>query len=169
MGYNRASKKMKRIIFIVAAVSLLSIFANRIYAQGKEMCPCLMEDKIEALEAVANASIERESLNLDMTGPVTAASALVSVGLEAYKSAPSASYYLKVTAGGEIAYSPVSSCQMALEKTYDLLQISGVKEVRIISENVTVHMSCANRTYTPSDLNDVKKRRDGVLGGENIW
>ena len=160
---------MKKKMMIMGLVSMLVLSATKTYAQGTEVCPCLMEDKIDALYAIAYASTDNENLELNLGGPVTATSALVSVGLEVYKSAPNASYYLKVTAGGEIAYGPVSSCQMALEKTYDLLQMDGVREVRIISENVTVHMSCANRTYTPSDLNDVKKRRDGVLGGEQIW
>ena len=65
---------------------------------------------------------------------------------------------IKVSSGGETRYSSVSSCQMALEKTYDLL-LKNVDEVRIISEYPTLHESCRNRSYTPKELQDIKKQK----------
>lgn len=130
-------------------------------AQDTQMCPCLMDndDALNSLVEQRNNFTEFRS-----TGPITATAALAGVGLEAYKALPNASYVLKVTSGGEIRYASISSCQMALEKTYDLL-LQSVEEVRIISEYPTVHGSCRNRTYTPKDIQDVKDRRDGNFGG----
>lgn len=131
-------------------------------AQDAQKCPCLMDNDMDALYAVAEQNISLT--NIDMADPITASIAIAKVGLEVYKAAPDASYYLKVTSGGEIMYAKISSCQLALEKTYDLLRL-GVEEVRNISENPTMNGSCRNRSYTPRDLDEVKKRRDGWHGG----
>lgn len=124
-----------------------------------------MDNDIDALYAVA----EQQSFLSDMevSGGITASEAILQVALKVLDNIPeSFSYYLKVTAGGEIRYAKVSSCQMALEKTYDLLRL-GVEEVRIVAETYAsqINPSCRNRSYTPRDLDDVKKRRDGILGG----
>lgn len=146
-------------LFIIALTACFGL----LQAQDAQTCPCLMDNDIEALYAVAEQ--QDFSLEADVTiDPITAAAAIAKVGLEVYKAAPEASYYLKVTSGGEIAYAKISSCQLALEKTYDLLRL-GVEEVRIISENPTLNGSCRNRSYTPRDLDEVKKRRDGWSGG----
>lgn len=131
-------------------------------AQDAQNCPCLIDNDIEALYAVVEQDFS--FTNIDMIDPITASIAIAKVGLEVYKAAPDASYYLKVTSGGEIMYAKISSCQLALEKTYDLLRL-GVEEVRIISENPTMNGSCRNRSYTPRDLDEVKKRRDSWHGG----
>ncbi len=150
---------MKKMLFIIALTACFGL----LQAQDAQTCPCLMDNDIEALYAVAEQ--QDFSLEADVTiDPITAAAAIAKVGLEVYKAAPEASYYLKVTSGGEIAYAKISSCQLALEKTYDLLRL-GVEEVRIISENPTLNGSCRNRSYTPRDLDEVKKRRDGWSGG----
>lgn len=147
---------------LISAALLLGV--NLIQAQDAQKCPCLMDNDIDALYAVAEQN--NFSFDFDVSdGGVTAAAALAKVGVEAYNSLPDAKYVLKVTAGGEIKYGKISSCQMALEKTYDLLRISGVREVRIISEELTFNGSCRNRSYTPRDLDEVKKRRDGWSGG----
>lgn len=150
---------MKKIALIAA-----TLFASfcMVKAQDNQKCPCLMDNDIDALYAVA----EQYDLSFasDVSGVITASVAIAKVGLEVYKAAPDASYYLKVTSGGEIRYAKISSCQLALEKTYDLLRL-GVEEVRIISENPTLNGSCRNKSYTPRDLEEVKKRRDGWSGG----
>ena len=133
-----------------------------LHAQDTQICPCMIDDEIDALYAIAEQ--QNFSYDIEMSDAITATIALGKVGLEVYKAAPDASYYLKVTAGGEIRYAKISSCQLALEKTYDLLRL-GVDEVRIISENPPLNGSCRNKSYTPRDLNEVKKRRDGWSGG----
>ena len=145
-------------LFIIALTACFGL----LHAQDAQTCPCLMDNDIDALYAVAEQ--HNFLFDVDLTDPITATAAIAKVGLEVYKAAPDASYYLKVTSGGEIAYAKISSCQLALEKTYDLLRL-GVDEVRIISENPTLNGSCLNRSYTPRDLNEVKKRRDGWSGG----
>ena len=160
MVYNRQRIKMKKIALIAVAF-LMSV--SVIQAQDAQKCPCLMDNDFDALYAVAEQN--NFSFDFDVSDGVTAAVALAKVGIEAYNALPDAKYVLKVTAGGEIKYGKISSCQMALEKTYDLLRISGVQEVRIISEELTLNGSCRNRSYTPRDLNEVKKRRDGWSGG----
>lgn len=149
---------MKKMLFIIALTACFGL----LHAQDAQTCPCLMDNDIDALYAVAEQ--HNFLFDVDLTDPITATAAIAKVGLEVYKAAPDASYYLKVTSGGEIAYAKISSCQLALEKTYDLLRL-GVDEVRIISENPTLNGSCRNRSYTPRDLNEVKKRRDGWSGG----
>jgi hypothetical protein len=86
--------------------------------------------------------------------------AALNVNLDVNEMIPNASYYLKITKEGGSIYSPVSSCQMALEKAYDLLKDEKVEEVRIVSEYATMNGSCRNKTYTQGDLADLKKRRD---------
>lgn len=149
---------MKKGLFLIALTACFGI----LHAQDAQTCPCLMDNDIDALYAVAEQ--QNQLFEIDMSDPITAAVAIAKVGLDAYNSAPNASYYLKVTSGGEIKYAQISSCQLALEKTYDLLRL-GVEEVRIISENPTLNGSCRNRSYTPRDLDEVKKRRDGYFGG----
>ncbi len=159
MVYNWQKIEMKKIALIAIA---LFTGLNMMQAQDSQKCPCLIENDIDALYAVAEQ--HNFSYNTEMSGVITASAAIVKVGLEVYKAAPDASYYLKVTSGGEIRYAKITSCQLALEKTYDLLRL-GVEEVRIISENPTLNGSCRNRSYTPRDLDEVKKRRDGWSGG----
>ncbi|MDR2824047.1 MAG: hypothetical protein LBB41_02465 [Prevotellaceae bacterium] len=113
----------------------------------------------------ANAHFAGTPANLEGTPFNVAIQAAINVNLDVTELIPDASYYLKITKNGEIAYAPVSSCQMALEKTYDLLQSQGVNSVRIVSESPTLNGSCRNRTYTKRDLNEVQKRRDGYSGG----
>lgn len=150
---------MKKGLLLIALTACLSL----LHAQDAQTCPCLIDNDIDALYAVAEQ--HNFSFDVGMTiDPITATVALTKVGLDVYKAAPDASYYLKVTSGSEIAYAKISSCQLALEKTYDLLRL-GVEEVRIISENPTLNGSCRNRSYTPRDLDEVKKRRDGWSGG----
>lgn len=150
---------MKKIF--IAVILFASI--TMIRAQDMQQCPCLIDNSIDALCAIAEQ--QTFSFNNEISGPIiTASVALAKVGLEVYKAAPDASYYIKVTSGGEIRYAKISSCQLALEKTYDLLRL-GVDEVRIISENPTMNGSCRNRTYTSRDLDEVKRRRDGWSGG----
>lgn len=153
---------MKKLVLIV--VALLASF-SMIKAQDALPCPCELENDLDALYAVAVKHEPVVSTKMYANGgPVWAI--IAELGLEGYKQAPSASYYLKVVDNqGDYAYVQMSSCQMSLEVTYDLLQQRGIREVRIISENVTLHGSCRNRTYTPSDLQDVKNRRDGNFGG----
>jgi len=153
---------MKKTILIIA-----SLFASYtiIKAQDAQVCPCHMNDDIDALYTVA----EQLNFSSDMatSEAITASEAILQVALKVLDNIPeSFSYYLKVTAGGEIRYARISSCQMALEKTYDLLRL-GVEEVRIVAETYAsqINPSCRNRSYTPRDLNDVRKRRDGILGG----
>ena len=146
---------MKKKLFIIVLTACFGII-------NAQTCPCLIDNDIDALCAVSEQ--QNYSFDVNMSDPVTAAVAISKVGLDVYSSAPNASYYLKVTSGGEIRYAQISSCQLALEKTYDLLRL-GVEEVRIISENPTLNGSCRNRTYTPRDLDEVKKRRDGWSGG----
>ncbi len=154
---------MKKITLIV--VALFASFSVML-AQDAQPCPCELENDLDALYAVA---MERNSLyhgNLynDGDGPVWAI--IAELGLKGYQQAPSASYYLKVTdTQGDYAYIQMSSCQMCLEVTYDLLQQRGIREVRIIAESSSLHGSCRNKSYTPSDLQDVKNRRDGNWNG----
>ena len=149
---------MKKIFLLLTLVATFSMLR----AQDAQTCPCFIDNDIDALYAMAEH--QNFSFSINMADPITAAIAIAKVGLSAYEAVPEASYYLKVTAGGEIRYAKISSCQLALEKTYDLLRL-GVDEVRIISENPTLNGSCRNRSYTPRDLNEVKKRRDGWSGG----
>lgn len=151
---------MKKIALF--AVALFAIFSLS-QAQDNQKCPCLMDNDIDALYVVA--AQQNYSFDIEKGDPVTATVALANVGVAVYDALPDAKYVLKVTAGGEIKYGKISSCQMALEKTYDLLRMDGVREVRIISEELTLNGSCRNRSYTPRDLNEVKKRRDGWSGG----
>lgn len=159
MGYNRQRITMKNVISFVLA---LFVGINTMQAQDSQKCPCLLDNDIDALYAVAEQY--ETSFDMDASGSITASVAIAKVGLAVYEAAPDASYYLKVTSGGEIRYAKITSCQLALEKTYDLLRL-GVEEVRIISENLTMNGSCRNRSYTPRDLDEVKKRRDGWSGG----
>ncbi len=147
-------------IFLIATALFLGF--NQMQAQDSQKCPCLIDNDIDALYAIVEQN--DFSFDLEISGVITASAAIAKVGLEVYKAAPDASYYLKVTSGGEIRYAKISSCQLALEKTYDLLRLN-VEEVRIISENPTLNGSCRNRSYTPNDLEEVKKRRDGWSGG----
>ncbi|MDR0829191.1 MAG: hypothetical protein LBN95_03655 [Prevotellaceae bacterium] len=105
-------------------------------------------------------------LSANAGGVNAAVQAGLNVNLNVSDLIPNSSYYLKITKNGDIAYAPISSCQMALEKTYDLLKTQGVSEVRIISESPTLNGSCRNKTYTKYDLEEVKKRRDGWAGGK---
>lgn len=152
---------MKKTLFAIVLFAGFGVMQ----AQDAQKCPCLMDNNIDALYAVAEQ--QSFSYDLEMMGSITASDAILQVALKVLDNIPeSFSYYLKVTAGGEIRYAKVSSCQMALEKTYDLLRL-GVEEVRIVAETYLsqVNPSCRNKSYTPRDLDDVKKRRDGILGG----
>jgi len=150
---------MKKFVLILSAI----ICFNALSAQSTQFCTCIFENDNDALSAL----VEKQNhfiIDSYKQDPITATTALIACGLEVYQALPNASYVIKVTSGGETRYSSVSSCQMALEKTYDLL-LKNVDEVRIISEYPTLHGSCRNRTYTPNDLQDVKNRRDGNFGG----
>ena len=134
------------------------------YAQGT--CPCEMENKTDALLAVAmSRTIDYNSFSLATTDtysndPWSAVGAICGALLT---SLPDSKYALKVTFNdGKVGYKDVTSCQLCLEYTYDILQVSGVSAVRIIAASTynQYHPSCANKTYTPSDLSDVKYRRD---------
>ena len=134
-------------------------------AQDTQTCPCLIDNDIDALYAV---SVHQEfSFDIEMSDGITAEEALIQVALKVLDNIPDVfSYYIKVTAGGQIRYAKISSCQIALEKAYDLLQL-GVDEVRIISDTwaSNVNVSCSNRSYTRNDLKDLKNRRDKKFGG----
>ncbi len=148
---------MKKITLIV--IALLANFSVML-AQDAQPCPCEFENDLDALYAVAEQ--QSFSYNIENSDPITvgAAMLLAKAGLEAYKSLPSASYALMVISGGEVAYSTVPSCQIALEKAYYLLQL-GAEEVRIVSEHLTLNGSCRNKAYRQSDMDDLRERKDG--------
>lgn len=139
------------------------MFSIMAYAQSP--CPCEMDDNMAALEAVAMARTANnyDGLNYAYNNgdPWSAVAAICGALLN---NLPDSKYALKVTfTDGKIGYKDVSSCQTCLEYTYDILQVEGVKSVRIIAASTynQYHPSCANKEYRPSDLNDVKRRRDG--------
>lgn len=148
-------KEMKKMFFLIMSI----VCINFLNAQDAQICPCLIEDDNEALYALVVQ--QNYPLEINETGPITATAALISAGLAVYEALPDAKYALKVTSGGQIRYSKISSCQMALEKAYDLIQY-GAEEVRIISEEWTFNGSCRNRTYNRNNLQDLKERRDNA-------
>lgn len=153
---------MKNIIILLIAI----LGFTEIYAQDSQCSPCNMDNQIEVMSAIAQQ--HRNPIDVISEVPITATAALIAAGLQVYSAAPDAEYCLKVTAGGESKYSSgISSCQYALEYTYDILRMQGVQAVRIISKSYTVNVSCRNKTYTPRDLRDVKYRRDNY-GSERL-
>lgn len=154
--------EMKKLFLVIAVCCGFAMTSN-----AQELCPCEMENNADALLAVAMSRPSDDYISADINSGIgiTATAALIAVGLKVYESLPNATYAIKVEAGGEIRYSTVSSCQMALEKAYDILRQNGVEEVRIISEEFTFNGSCRNKSYYPSDLQDVKARRDNYGKG----
>ena len=87
-----------------------------------------------------------------------AAKIIAEVGLKAYNAIPNASYALTVVASdGSVAHSKCESCEDALWYALKMLE-QGAKEVTIVSDYPTVNGSCRGRTYTPSDINEKKKK-----------
>ena len=86
-------------------------------------------------------------------GTAAAVAALVKAGCEIYDRIPDASYAITVVGtDNTVAYTTASSCEQALRYAYDILDSGKAKRVTIVSEYPTVHSSCKNNTYTPSDL-----------------
>ena len=156
---------MKKIFFLILRIAGIGMSAN-----AQELCPCEMENKTDALWAVAMTHTIDNNIfsvpNLTESNAGDPWSAVAAIVGSLLSNLPETTYALKITSSdGEIRYAEVKSCQYCLEYTYDILQVSGVSSVRIISATWlgNVNPSCSNKTYYPSDLSDVKRRRDEMF------
>ncbi|MCQ2285326.1 MAG: hypothetical protein MJZ76_00425 [Bacteroidales bacterium] len=148
-------------------LGLLLMAGIAMNTNAQELCPCEMENKTDALWAVAMTHTTDNNIfsvpNLTESNVGDPWSAVAAIVGSLLSSLPETTYALKITSSdGEIKYAEVKSCQYCLEYTYDILQVYGVSSVRIISATWlgNVNPSCSNKTYYPSDLSDVKRRRD---------
>ena len=112
-----------------------------------------MKKTFLVLAAISMLSLHCVKVVAQFGSTAAAVAALVKAGCEIYDRIPDASYAITVVGtDNTVAYTTASSCEQALRYAYDILDSGKAKRVTIVSEYPTVHSSCKNNTYTPSDL-----------------
>ena len=132
-----------------------------ITTNAQELCPCEMENKADALLAVAQLYNTQEYTNSDVeSGDGWAVVAAIVGGLSESLTEGS-QYALRIRfQDGRTGWVKVPSCEMSLNYTYEILRNprSEVLSVKIITASTynVWHPSCRNVVYDTSDLNTLR-------------
>ena len=76
---------------------------------------------------------------------------IIGVTIDAYKAAPNAKYTISICDKSECRYATATSCDEAKQRGRDALEF-GASKVTIVSDLITLHSSCNNKTYYPGQL-----------------
>lgn len=76
---------------------------------------------------------------------------IIGVTIDAYKAAPNAKYTVSICDNHECRYATATSCDEAKLYAKNALEF-GAKKVTIVSDQITIHKSCRNKTYYPGQL-----------------
>lgn len=153
---------MKKIISII-----LAIIGFQISVISQEVNPYhyLTEQYNGKLATIQVAQINYEKIIKTSDKKDGGLIALIAaIGAAALNDVPDASYYLRVESTvGEVKYIEVSSCDRALNITYDLFQEESrgiyctISSISIRTELPTINSSCYNKTYTHSNLEELRE------------
>lgn len=106
---------------------------------------CILCVSLCSYSAENKAASLAVQVNLDLAPTIEAVNKVI----------PDAEYKLQIWVGNDVAYAGVSSCADAKQKAYELLR-KGADEVTISSVYPTIHSECSGKTYTHSNMEDLR-------------